>query len=164
MTTLTAERKPGLRLGALFFFLVATLAVGFLAGQVTTPNIPSWYNHLDKPSFNPPNWIFAPVWTLLYVMMAVAAWRVWRVKGIRSPALGLWVLQLGLNFAWSFIFFGAHAPGLALAELVILWVTLFATLISFGRIEKPAGWILIPYLAWVTFAGVLNFWVWQLNP
>lgn len=162
MTTLTAERRPGL--GVLFLFLVVTLTVGFLAGAVTTPNIASWYSHLAKPSYNPPNWLFAPVWTSLYVLMAVAAWLVWREKGFRTPVLGLWLVQLGLNFAWSFIFFGAHAPGPALAELALLWVAIFATLIGFGRIEKPAGWLLIPYLAWVSFAGVLNFWVWQLNP
>ena len=162
MTTLAAH-KPARALGMLFVFLIATLTVGFLAGQVTTPNIPSWYNHLAKPSVSPPNWVFAPVWTSLYVLMAVAAWRVWRLKGWRTPALGLWLVQLGLNFAWSFIFFGAHAPGPALAELAVLWVALFATMVSFGRIEKPAGWLLIPYLAWVSFAGVLNFGVWQLN-
>ncbi|GAA0581403.1 TspO/MBR family protein [Rhizomicrobium electricum] len=159
------EKRPaiGLSLLVLFGFLAFTLAAGFAAGQVTAPNIPSWYNHLAKPSFNPPNWVFAPVWSALYVLIAVAAWRVWRAKGFRTPALALWLVQLGLNFAWSFIFFGAHAAGAALADLVLLWGAIFATLIAFGRIDKPAGWLLIPYLGWVSFAGVLNFWVWQLN-
>ena len=147
----------------LFGFLAVTLTVGFFGGQVTAPNIASWYNGLAKPSFNPPNWVFAPVWTTLYVLMAVAAWLVWRVKGFKSRAFPLWIAQLILNFAWSFIFFGQHAPGLAFAELVVLWVVLFFTLITFGRIDKPAGGLLIPYLAWISFAGLLNFWVWKLN-
>ena len=158
-----AAPKPSHNLLVLFGFLVFTLAVGFIAGQVTAPNIPSWYIHLAKPSFNPPSWVFAPAWTTLYVLMAVAAWRIWRVKGFRTPALGLWLVQLGLNFAWSFIFFGAHAPGPAFAELILLWLAIGATLVAFGRIDRPAGWLLSPYLAWVSFAGVLNFWVWQLN-
>lgn len=145
-------------------FLALTLVVGFAAGQVTTPNIASWYNDLAKPSFNPPNWVFAPVWTGLYVLMAIAAWRVWRKSGWRQgPAMALWVLQLALNFAWSFIFFGAHAPMAAFAELTVLWVVLLVTLVVFGRIDRLAGWLLIPYWAWVSFAGVLNFWVWRLN-
>ena len=149
---------------ALLGFLALTLAAGFAAGQVTAPNIASWYNGLAKPSFNPPSWVFAPVWTALYVLMAVAAWRVWRQAGLRSAALALWFVQLGLNFAWSFLFFGAHAPGLALADLSLLWLILGATLIASRRIDRLAGWLLIPYLAWVSFAGVLNFWVWRLNP
>lgn len=160
------DKRPltGPSLLVLLGFLAVTLMVGFLGGQVTAPNIASWYNGLTKPSFNPPNWIFAPVWTTLYVMMAVAAWRVWRVKGFKSRAFPLWLAQLVLNFAWSFIFFGNHALAPAFAELIVLWVVLFFTLVTFGRIDKPAGWLLIPYLAWVSFAGVLNFWVWQLNP
>jgi len=144
-------------------FLVVTLAVGFVAGQVTAPNIASWYSGLAKPSFDPPNWVFAPVWTALYVLIALAAWRVWRVAGWRSRGLALWLIQLGLNFAWSFIFFGAHNPGAALADIVVLWLAIIATLIVFGRTDRIAGWLLIPYLLWVSFAGLLNFWVWQLN-
>ena len=147
----------------LFGFLVFTLAVGFLAGQVTAPNIASWYSHLAKPSGNPPNWVFAPVWTALYVLIAVAAWRVWRAAGWWTRGLALWLIQLALNLAWSFIFFGAHNPGAALADLVVLWLGIAATLIVFWRTDRTAGVLLIPYLAWVSFAGVLNFWVWQLN-
>ena len=156
--------KPSLNLLVLLVFLVFTLAVGFVAGQVTAPNIASWYAHLAKPSFNPPNWVFAPVWTALYVLIAVAAWRYWRVAGWRSKGLALWLIQLALNFAWSFIFFGAHNPGAALADLVVLWLAIAATLTVFWRTDRPAGVLLIPYLAWVSFAGLLNFWVWQLNP
>jgi translocator protein len=145
-------------------FLTLCLAVGFTAGQLTAPNIPHWYAGLAKPPFNPPDGVFAPVWSTLYVLMAVAGWRVWRKTGWKSPALGLWAGQLALNFAWSFIFFGAHALGAALAELIVLWFMILATLIGFGRIERTAGWLLAPYLLWVGYAGVLNFSLWRLNP
>jgi tryptophan-rich sensory protein len=158
------DRKTGLSLLVLLGFLVFTLAVGFVGGQVTAPNIPTWYAFLAKPSFNPPNWVFMPAWTTLYVLMAVAAWRVWRQTGWRSTALALWLGQLALNFAWSFLFFDTHALGLAFFELVAMWFAILATLIAFGRIERLAGALLVPYLAWVSFAGVLNFWVWRLNP
>lgn len=157
----TPKRRHSLLV--LLAFLVFTLAVGLVAGQVTVPNIASWYSGLAKPSFNPPNGIFAPVWTALYVLIAVAAWRVWRVAGWWAKGLALWLIQLALNFAWSFIFFGAHNPGAALADLVILWFAIAATLTVFWRTDRAAGGLLIPYLAWVSFAGVLNFWVWRLN-
>jgi tryptophan-rich sensory protein len=159
-------RRPaiGPSLLVLFGFLVLTLATGYVAGQITAVGIPGWYASLAKPSFNPPNWIFAPVWTALYAVMAFAAWRVWRIKGWRAKGLALWLVQLALNFAWSCLFFGAHDPGAALADLAVLGVAIFATLVSFGRVDRPAGWLMIPYLGWVSFAGVLNFWVWQLNP
>jgi translocator protein len=155
---------PKRNLLVLLGFVTLCLAVGFTAGQVTAPNIPGWYAGLAKPSFNPPDWVFAPAWSTLYVLMAVAAWRVWRKTGWKSPALGLWALQLGLNFAWSFIFFGAHALGAALAELILLWLAILASLIAFARIEQAAGWLLLPYLLWLSYAGVLNFSLWRLNP
>jgi len=149
---------------ALLGFVVFCLAVGFAAGQLTAPNIASWYNGLAKPSFNPPNGVFAPVWTVLYLLMAVAAWRVWRKTGWRSAALALWLAQLVLNLAWSLVFFGLHAPLPAFVELIALWLTLTATVLVFARIDRTAGWLLAPYWAWASFAGVLNFWVWRLNP
>lgn len=145
-------------------FIALVLVLGFLAGQVTTPNIPTWYAGLAKPSFNPPNWIFAPVWTALYILMAVAAWRVWRISGWQSNGLALWLIQLTLNVAWSFLFFGAHNPGVALADLAVLWLAIIATIAVFWRADRLAGILLVPYLAWVSFAGVLNYWIWQLNP
>jgi tryptophan-rich sensory protein len=145
----------------LFALLAATLAVGFVASLVTVPNIPSWYEGLHKPSFNPPNGVFAPVWTALYVLMAIAAWRVWRKAGPRP--LGLYALQLALNGAWSFIFFGAHAVGAALAEIVLLLALVLATMGSFWRKDRIAGLLFLPYAAWVLFAGALNAAIWRLN-
>lgn len=158
-----AVKGPGLSWLVLFGFLVCTLAIGFAGGRITTPNIPGWYAGLIKPSFNPPNGVFMPVWTTLYVLMAVAAWRVWGKTGLRLRLHGPWLAQLALNFAWSFIFFGLHAPLPALLELGVLWVAILVTMVAFGRIDRLAGWLLIPYLCWVSFAGVLNFWIWQLN-
>ncbi len=153
--------KSSAKLISLFALLAVTLAAGFTASLVTTPNIPGWYEALHKPSFNPPNDIFAPVWTILYVLMAVAAWRVWIKAGWRP--LGLYVLQLAANFAWSFIFFGAHAIAAALAEIVLLFVLVLATMWSFWRRDKVAGLLFMPYAAWVLFAGVLNGAIWRLN-
>ena len=144
-------------------FLVLTLAVGFAAGLATEPNIAGWYSHLAKPSFNPPNWIFAPVWTTLYVLMAIAAWRVWRVTGLGARAMLFWFVQLALNFAWSFIFFNAHQIGFALIEIAVLWLFVAITMIAFFRIDMIAGALFLPYLAWVSFAGVLNDAIWRLN-
>ena len=148
---------------ALFGFLALTLAAGFAGGQVTAPNIAGWYAGLAKPSFNPPDWVFAPVWTALYVLMAVAAWRVWRRTSWRAYPLALWQFQLALNVCWSFIFFGLHAVPAALAELVLLWAFILATFLAFRTQDRWAGWLLAPYLAWVGFAGVLNYEIWRLN-
>jgi len=153
--------KKATELLTLFAILAATLAVGYLASLVTVPNIPGWYAGLHKPAFNPPNAVFAPVWTTLYVLMAVAAWRVWRKAGVRP--LGLYVVQLALNFAWSFIFFGAHAVGAALLEIALLFVAVAFTMRAFWRLDRVAGWLFVPYAAWVFFAGVLNAAIWRLN-
>jgi translocator protein len=146
---------------ALFFALV--LVTGYAAAMATEPNIAGWYAHLAKPSFNPPDSVFAPVWTALYVMMAIAAWRVWRVGGIFSSAMLLWFVQLALNFAWSFIFFSAHQPGFALIDIAVLWLLVALTMITFFRIDAIAGLLFVPYLAWVSFAGLLNEAIWRLN-
>ena len=146
---------------ALFALLAATLAVGFVASLATVPNIPGWYAGLHKPGFNPPNGVFAPVWTILYLLMAIAAWRVWRKAGLRP--LGLNALQLVLNGAWSFVFFGAHAIGAALAESVLLLALVLATMRSFWGKDRIAGLLFLPYAGWVLFAGVLNAAIWRLN-
>ncbi len=163
---MTADRPVAPRSNpwlALAAFVLVVLAVGFVAGQVTAPNIPGWYAGLAKPSFNPPNGIFAPVWTILYLAMAVAGWRVWRKIGWRNAALLLWAVQLVLNFCWSILFFGAHAILPALVDLCLLWLMILATLIAFWRIDRLAGILFVPYLAWVSFAGVLNAAILTLN-
>jgi tryptophan-rich sensory protein len=145
-------------------FLLATLAVGAVASIFTAPNIAGWYAGLVKPSFNPPNWVFAPVWTALYIAMAVAAWRVWRITGWRSGALRLYTLQLTLNFFWSVIFFKAHLIRVAMADLVALFIVVAVTGLVFWRTERTAGLLFIPYLAWTGFALALNYDLWVLNP
>lgn len=124
-----------------------------------------WYAQLRKPSWNPPNWIFGPVWTTLYIMMAVAAWRIWRFGGDsgRQKALGLFLVQLCLNAIWTPIFFGLKQPALAFADIVLLWLAIGATAVAFFRMDRAAGWLMVPYLVWVSFAAVLNAMLWRLN-
>jgi benzodiazapine receptor len=147
----------------LYAFLIGTLLVGLSASLFTEPNIATWYAGLVKPSFNPPNWVFAPVWTALYVLMGFAAWRTWRVAGVMSVALTLYFLQLTFNFAWSLIFFAQHLIAIALADIVVLWITIAATIISFWRTDRWAGVMMLPYLAWVSFATLLNYEIWRQN-
>lgn len=125
-----------------------------------------WYARLIKPSWNPPNWIFGPVWTALYTMMAVAAWLVWRRGGFSLHALplGSFLIQLVLNALWSWLFFGLKNPGLAALEIIALWLSIAATLLMFRNPSPLAAWLLAPYLAWVSFATALNFTLWRLNP
>lgn len=165
MSAIHATGRPGGR-KALALFVILTLAVGAVAGLATATSVSTWYATLNKPAFNPPNGVFGPVWTLLYVLMAISAWRVWRSAGperTRRAALVAWAVQLALNFAWSFLFFGLRAPALALAEIVVLLAALAVTLWLSWRVDRTAGLLLIPYLAWVAFASLLNFEVWRLN-
>ncbi len=151
---------------ALALFEIVTLAVGGLGGFATASSVTTWYATLHKPEFNPPNAVFGPVWTLLYVLMAISAWRVWRSPGpvkARQQALRLWTAQLLLNLAWSFLFFGFREPGLALAEVLVLLAVLAATLAISWRVDRIAGLLLAPYLAWVAFASLLTFEIWRLN-
>lgn len=151
---------------ALAGFVVLCLAVAAAGGAVTSTSVDTWYAALEKPAFNPPDWVFGPVWTALYLMMALAAWRVWRLpreRGVRA-ALGLWALQLALNLTWSYVFFGARMMGAALAEIAVLLVAIVATLALFWRLDRIAGALLVPYAAWVAFAMVLNASLWRLNP
>lgn len=124
-----------------------------------------WYATLRKPSWNPPAWVFGPVWTALYTMMAVAAWLVWRRGGwaAQRRPLALFLVQLALNAGWTPLFFGLKSPGLALAEIGLLWLAIVGTLIAFARVSRAAAWLLAPYLAWVSFAAALNFALWRLN-
>lgn len=147
----------------LMLFLVVCFGVAAWAGQFTPG---AWYAGLEKPPWNPPGWVFAPVWTVLYAMMAVAGWLVWRSPGLltlRCLALGVFAVQLALNGAWSWIFFGLHRPGLALAEIVVLWLAIVATTLLFWRVRPLAGALFLPYLAWVSFAVALNAALWRLN-
>jgi tryptophan-rich sensory protein len=151
---------------ALAGFIALCLAVGATGGAVTATSVGTWYAALEKPAFNPPDWVFAPVWTTLYVLMALAAWRVW-LRGDEAPAarpaLGLWALQLALNLTWSFLFFGARSIGAALAEIAVLLAAIIATLVLSWRVDRAAGWLLVPYAAWVAFAAVLTAAIWRLN-
>jgi benzodiazapine receptor len=137
----------------------------YVGAMFTTPSVPTWYSELAKPSWTPPSWIFGPVWSALYLMMALAAWLVWRRGGlaVASIPISLFMVQLGLNVMWSILFFGFHMPGIAFGEIVILWFAILATAIAFWRFTPLAGYLLVPYLIWVTFAAVLNFALWQLN-
>ncbi len=139
--------------------LVLCLAVGGGAGFLTAQSVVTWFPTLVKPSFNPPSWLFAPVWTTLYIMMAVAAWLAWLRKG----SLVLFYVQLALNFVWSLLFFGLQSPVLALVDIVVLWTTILLTLLAFWKVDVRAGWLMAPYLAWVSFASVLNASIWWLN-
>jgi len=153
-----AARRP------LLAFLIVTLAVGAFASVFTEPNISTWYAGLLRPDFAPPNWVFAPVWTTLYALMAVAAWRVWRVVGLKSLEIGAYALQLIFNFAWSAIFFAGHRIGLALADIGLLFLLILITTILFWRRDRIAGLLFLPYLAWTGFAAALNEAFWALNP
>jgi len=142
-------------------WLVLCQLVGIVAGIFTTPGSP-WFTALDKPSWNPPSWVFAPVWTTLYALMGVAVWRVWRL-GSHPGAVRLFLVQLALNFAWSFLFFNVEAPAIALADLLMLWVAIVATVLAFRRADAVAAALMLPYLAWTTFAAFLNAAIVRLN-
>lgn len=146
-------------------FLVLCLGLGALGGVATAQSVGTWYQGLAKPPFNPPDWVFAPVWTTLYVLIAVAAWRVWRRRGLSGARIefGVYAAQLALNLGWSFVFFGQRMIGAALVEIALLLAAIAVNGVLFWRLDRPAGWLLAPYAAWVAFAGVLNFALWKLN-
>ena len=149
----------------LIVLLVVCFAAAGIGGAVTTPKIGTWYSTLVKPSWNPPAWIFGPVWSALYFCMAVAAWLVWRQGGFSGAKVPLtqFVVQLALNFLWSCIFFGLEKPGLAFGEVLLLWLTIVTTMVLFWQRSMIAGILFVPYLAWVSFASFLNFMIWRLN-
>jgi len=142
------------------------LFTGFVGSFSTMDSVSTWYADLAKPSFNPPDWAFGVVWPILYVMMGLAAFLIWNMGIINKRtkvALGLFVFQLVLNCLWTPIFFGLHMMGLALVEIILLWVVILLTIVAFWRISKPASYLLIPYILWVSFAIVLNASLWHLN-
>jgi translocator protein len=154
----SAPAPPWVRVAA----LVGFVALAQLAGAVGVPFAEratgSWYDQLVRPPFNPPSWVFGPVWTVLYLLIGIAAWRVWRCResATARTALQWWGLQLVLNAAWTPLFFGAQALWTAFIELMVLWVAVVLTTRQFRRVDAPAAWLMAPYLAWVTFAAVLN--------
>ncbi|HMT74632.1 MAG TPA: tryptophan-rich sensory protein [Chitinophagaceae bacterium] len=142
------------------------LVVGGLSGFFTVTGVESWYQTINKPSWNPPNWIFGPVWTTLYILMGISLFLVWKddaAGSVKKYALLLFAAQLLLNFFWSFIFFSQQQPGWAFAEIVLLWLLIVLTIFAFARINNLAAWLLVPYISWVSFAAILNFTIWQLN-
>jgi len=147
----------------LVLWILAALAAGWIGSRFMPGE---WYASLAKPSWNPPNTVFAPVWTVLYVLMGISAWLVWRETGFAGAKvpLALFIIQLALNALWSYLFFGAHLPMLAFIDIVTLWVVILVTMLCFWKINALAGGLLIPYLAWVLFASALNFQLWRLNP
>lgn len=155
-----------------FKFLPAIISVviceviGILGSLFTAPAIPTWYANLEKPSFSPPNWLFAPVWTTLYALMGVSAFLIWR-EGLEKKqvktALIIFAAQLVLNFFWSFLFFKMQNPFLALIEILVLWFFILLTIFSFLKISKSAVLLLLPYLLWTSFAALLNFYIFKLN-
>lgn len=170
MKTMKASpAEPGLEMHALprVLALVVWLLVTFAAALPGSLYMPGdWYASLNKPSWNPPGWIFGPVWTALYTMMAVAAWLVWQKGGLaaqRRPLL-IYIAQLALNAAWTPLFFGLHRPDLAFVDILLVWLGIIATMAAFWRVHRTAAMLLAPYLAWVSFASALNYTIWKLNP
>jgi tryptophan-rich sensory protein len=139
--------------------------VGFTASLFTRPEIEGWYRALQRPEWNPPDWLFAPVWTSLYILMGVACYLIWIKAPLasRRTALLVYFIQLALNFTWSFLFFGMHQPGLAFIEIIFLWLSILFTIFAFARLNRLAAWMLVPYISWVSFAAILNYTIWQLN-
>lgn len=149
--------------------LIGWLAVTFAAaaaGGFASADAGDFYQRLMRPAWAPPSWLFAPVWTMLYLLMAVAAWLVWRERGFRQApiTLLLFLIQLGVNALWTWLFFAWHLGAVAFGEILILWALILCTLVAFWRVRSIAGVLLIPYLAWVTFAAALTYAVWQANP
>lgn len=145
--------------------IIIPLSLGAIAGMFTSQSVPEWYATLNRPSFNPPSWIFGPVWTTLYILMGISFFIIWKqdVSKERNRAILVYLLQLLLNFAWSFIFFYFNMIGLALVEIILLWISIVMMLVVFYKIKPIASYINIPYLLWVTFATVLNASYYFLN-
>jgi tryptophan-rich sensory protein len=149
----------------LIISIALPLLVGFTASLFTRPEIEGWYRALQRPEWNPPDWLFAPVWTSLYILMGVACYLIWikAPSAQRRDAMVLYFVQLALNFTWSFLFFRMHQPGSAFAEIILLWLCILLTIFAFARLNRLAAWLLVPYISWVSFAAILNYTIWQLN-
>ena len=150
----------------LIIAILIPLAVGGFSGYVTAGGVEGWYATVQKPSFNPPNDLFAPVWTSLYILMGIGLFIVWKQPAgtpYRNTAIAIFIVQLVLNFFWSIIFFKLEKPDVAFADIVLMWIAILLMIIYFIKVKPVAGYIQIPYLCWVSFASVLNFYIWQLN-
>ena len=150
----------------LIIAILIPLAIGSLAGFFTASSVNGWYTTLVKPSFNPPNWLFAPVWTTLYIMMGIAFFIIWKSNAnevVKRTAITLYIIQLILNFCWSIIFFYAQQPGWALVDILLMWIFILLTIRWFAKISAVSAWLLVPYLCWVSFATILNYAIWKLN-
>jgi benzodiazapine receptor len=150
---------------SLIVFMGTCVLVGISASLVTATSVREWYPHIQKPSWTPPDAAFGPVWTVLYLLMGVSAWLVWRSSAgpARRRALLIFAIQLALNGLWSLLFFGLRNPGWAAVEIVLLWGAIVATIVVFARVSRIAAGLLVPYLLWVSFAAALNLAVWNLN-
>jgi tryptophan-rich sensory protein len=157
--------SPARDIAGLVVAMVGTVVIGALSGVAAGGDFVRFYDELRKPPGTPPPAVFGPAWTVLYLLMGVAAWLVWRegLSRLTAVALGLFATQLALNFAWSLIFFGQQRVGLALVEVVVLWLVILATIVAFWLVRPLAGALLLPYLAWVSFATYLNAGIWRLN-
>jgi translocator protein len=150
----------------LIIAIAIPLVVGAVSGFFTTTEIPGWYQTINKPSWNPPSWIFAPVWTTLYVLMGIALYLVWKAEAdpiMKKTAIAFFAIQLVFNFFWSFIFFNQHLPGWALVDIIVMWLFILLTIFTFAGINTIAAWLLVPYISWVSFASILNYTIWKLN-
>jgi benzodiazapine receptor len=161
-TQVESRPRSGLALAG---WLVLCFAVAAVSSIISARSIPTWYAGLIKPPLNPPNHVFGPVWTVLYALMAVSAWIVWKTRPspCRRRGLLLFCVQLGLNFLWTWIFFSRHQILTAFADILALWIAIFLTILTFRKMSVAASWMLVPYLAWVTFASYLNLAIWRLN-
>jgi tryptophan-rich sensory protein len=157
--------RPIADIVALAGFLAVCLGVSAIGGAITATSVDTWYPTLAKPPFNPPDWVFAPVWISLYIMMAVAAWRAWRVSrgSARTAGMVLFAVQLVLNLTWSLLFFGFQQTGAALVEMIVLLAAIVANMTVFARMDRAAGWLFVPYVLWVAYALLLNASIWMLN-
>lgn len=156
----------GINIFKLITSIVICLLAGIIGSVFTASSIETWYALLEKPAFNPPSWLFSPVWTILYILMGISLYIVWE-KGLEYPGVKLGMtlfgIQLVLNTVWSILFFGLQAPFYAFIEIIFLWIMILLTILQFRKISKKASYLLIPYILWVSFAAVLNYYIWILN-
>jgi translocator protein len=165
MIAFQERRNSRVRWLMLVFFLLVSYSASAVGSIFTETGPDSWYATLEKPLWNPPSWVFGPVWGVLYALIGLAGWFAWRETGFKGAraAFTFYFIQIALNAGWTFVFFGLEAPGAAFFEILVLWFFILITLLSFLRIRSLAGALFVPYLGWVTFAAALNFAIWRMN-